>query len=367
MLKTLRRVDWLLIGSSIILLGIGLLVLQSINYKDASLAQDFNPAKQIIFAVFGLGMMVLFAKTDYRLWFRLGNIWYAIGLFLLFLVLFFGTNAQGATRWINIGPLQFQPTEFIKLGLIMVLARFFTKHNEEMRLARYFLLSLVIVLVPAILVMIQPDLGSALVIGFIWFVMVIVSNANKWHLVALILAGLAFMPIAYTQLHPYQIKRIETFANPASDPRGSGYNVVQSTIAVGSGGLMGKGLSSGSQSQLNFLPSQQTDFIFAVLSEKLGFLGAGLVLALFVTLLARISIIAWRASDRFGLLMATGILAYFSFHIIINIGMNLGIMPVTGLPLPFISYGGTNLIISLMAIGILQSIALNREGLEFKS
>lgn len=359
--------DWLLIGSTVILLGIGLLVLQSINFKDASLAQDFNPAKQIVFAVFGFGMMVLFAKTDYRLWFRLGNIWYGIGLFLLFLVLFFGTNAQGATRWINIGPLQFQPTEFIKLGLVMVLARFFTKHNDEMRLARFFAISLVIVLIPAILVMIQPDLGSALVIGFIWFVMIIVSNANKLHLVALILFGIAIMPVAYTQLHPYQIKRIETFANPASDPSGSGYNVVQSTIAVGSGGLMGRGLSSGSQSQLNFLPSQQTDFIFAVLSEKLGFLGAGLVLALFVTLLARTAIIAWRASDRFGLLMATGILAYFSFHIIINIGMNLGIMPVTGLPLPFISYGGTNLIISLMAIGILQSIALHREGLEFKS
>lgn len=367
MQNILKRVDWLLIGSTILLVGIGLLVLHAINYKDAALAQDFTPGKQIIFALFGFGMLVLFARTDYRLWFRLGNLWYGIGIFLLLLVLFFGTNAQGATRWINIGPLQFQPTEFIKLGLIMVLARFFTKHNDEMRMGRYFLLSLVLVGIPALLVMIQPDLGSALVIGFIWFVMLLMSSANKWHLVILLAVMLAVSPIVFSQLHPYQIKRIETFANPTGDPSGSGYNVVQSTIAVGSGQLRGRGLSSGSQSQLNFLPSQQTDFIFAVLSEKLGFLGAGLVLVLFATMVARAIIIAWRATDRFGMLMATGIVAYFTFHIVINVGMNLGIMPVTGLPLPFISYGGTNLIISLMAVGILQNIANNREGLEFKN
>jgi len=363
----LRQVDWLLLVPAVLLCGLGLLVLHAINYKDAALAQDFDPTKQIVFVVFGLGLLVLFMRTDYRLWFRLAHGWYFVGIFMLLLVLLAGKSAQGATRWVDIGILQFQPAEFIKLGLIMVLARLFTKRHEEMPRFKFLMLSVLYVAMPGFLILIQPDLGSALVLGFIWLVMVILSNISKWQLGGLFLAGLALLPLIFANLQPYQVKRIETFTNPSADPQGSGYNVVQSTIAVGSGQLFGRGLSSGSQSQLNFLPSQQTDFIFAVLAEKLGFMGAGLVLLLFSLILWRGIIVAWRASDRFGMLMAAGICAVFLFHIVINIGMNLGIMPVTGLPLPFLSYGGTSVIISLIAVGILLSINMHRERLEFSS
>jgi rod shape determining protein RodA len=195
--------------------------------------------------------------------------------------------------------------------------------------------------------------------------MALVGKTRKWHLVALaVLAVLAF-PIGMKFLKPYQVSRLETFLNPTADPLGTGYNVVQATIAVGSGQLFGRGLAAGSQSQLNFLPSQHTDFIFAVLTEKMGFIGGMLLLGLFVILLARGLIVAYRAQDRFGMFLATGIVAMLLFHVFINVGMNMGILPVTGIPLPFISYGGTSLIIAMICIGLLESIAVRRKKLEF--
>lgn len=361
----LRHLDWPLLIATLILVGISLLVLQSITLNDASAAQGFTPNKQILFAVIGLILMAVFTRVDYHLWQRVAPFWYGLGLFALILVYFFGTHVQGAARWINLGPLQFQPAEFIKLGLIMLLAKLFTERYEELPRARYLLLSILYVVVPAILILVQPDLGSTLVLGFIWGVLIIASNVNKLYLAGIILAVVALSPFVVSHLKPYQVERIESFANPLSDPQGSGYNVLQSTIAVGSGRWFGRGLSSGSQSQLNFLPSQQTDFIFATLAEKLGFVGALLVLLLFAALLLRAIVIAWRANDRFGMLLALGISGMFLFHIVINIGMNLGIMPVTGIPLPLVSYGGTSLIVSLISIGILESIAIYRNQLEF--
>lgn len=361
------RIDLPLLVATAILLAIGLLVLQAVNFKDASLAQDFSASKQLFSAGIGIALLVLLAKADYRIWFRLGKYWYYIGLGLLLLVLIIGKTHLGATRTLDVGFLNFQPTEFIKLGLVFMLSWFFAKYFDQLRHARFILLSLGILAVPMMLVAVQPDLGSAIVLGVIWLVMVFASNASKPQLGIMLAIGLALLPIMATFLHPYQQRRLETFLHPLGDPQGAGYNVAQSQIAVGSGGWLGKGLGGGTQSQLNFLPSQHTDFIFAVTAEKLGFLGAGLVILLFTVILVRAVMVAWRASDAFGFMLATGITGFLAIHVLINIGMNLGIMPVTGIPLPFLSYGGTNLIVSLAAVGLLLSVSRHRQQLEFKS
>lgn len=365
--KLSRRLDWPLLVATGLLLSIGLLVLFAINFKDADLAQNFRPAQQLIHAAIGLFLLGFFARSDYRQWLNLGKYWYAGGLVLLLLVLVIGTTALGATRAIDLGILQFQPSEFMKMGVIFGLAILFSKHFAEMPKFKYLLASVALVGVPAVLVAIQPDLGTALAMGAIWAGMILVSGAKKWHLAAFAAAALVIVPLVFSGLQDYQKARIETFLDPQADPQGAGYNVLQSTIAVGSGRLFGKGLGSGTQSQLNFLPSQHTDFVFAVSAEKLGFFGASLIVILYSVLLWRAFSIALHSQDRFGQILATGIGSMFLVHAVVNIGMNLGIMPVTGIPLPLISYGGSNLLVSLMAIGLLLSISLHRADLEFKS
>jgi rod shape determining protein RodA len=276
-----------------------------------------------------------------------------------------GKTALGATRWIDFGFFQFQPSEFAKLVMIVVLAKYFSANYDFMDSWRHLATSLLYVLVPAGLVLIQPDLGTALVLMVIWGVMAIVARVRLSHLAVLIGGALAAIPLLIPLLKPYQRARLEVFFNPTADPLHTGYNVVQSTIAVGSGQLFGRSLAAGSQSQLNFLPSQHTDFIFAVLSEKLGFVGGMLVILLFVALLLRGLHIASQAEDRFGVFVATGVVTMLLFHLFINIGMNVGLMPVTGIPLPFVSYGGTSLLVSLLAIGLLESIAVRRKKIEF--
>ncbi|MBI3984202.1 rod shape-determining protein RodA [Candidatus Microgenomates bacterium] len=365
--KRLPRLDWILTGSTLLLLSLGLMILFAINFKDPSLAQDFSPWQQLIYAVIGVGLMGLLARVDYRQWRRFGKFWYLAGIGLLILVLAIGKTALGATRAIDLGIFQFQPSEFMKLGLIMALAIYLGRQAEQLRRWPKLLLSMVLVAVPIALIAIQPDFGSAMVALFIWAAMVWVSPASKKQLTVLLVAALVMVPLVAANLQPYQRERLTTFLNPETDPRGAGYNVVQSTIAVGSGGLWGKGLGSGTQSQLNFLPSQHTDFVFAVLAEKLGFLGAALAIILFGLLIWRVLAIAWHSGELFGLLLGMGIAGFLLIHVVVNIGMNLGVLPVTGIPLPLLSYGGTNLIITLMSVGVMLSIYRHRTTLEFKS
>ena len=280
-------------------------------------------------------------------------------------VLVLGKTALGATRWIDFGFFQFQPSEFAKLVVIIVLAKYFSTNYDFMDNPRHLLVSLAYVLLPMALVLAQPDLGTALVLGAIWVVMAVVARVRWTYLAAMAVAIAAAIPFIITRLHDYQRDRIKVFLDPMADPLHRGYNVIQSTIAVGSGQMYGRGLNAGSQSQLNFLPSQPTDFIFAVLSEKMGFVGGMLVILLFAGLLLRAVQIASRAEDRFGMFVAAGIVTMLLFHVFINIGMNIGLMPVTGIPLPFISYGGTNLLVSLLAVGLLESIAVRRKKIQF--
>jgi len=273
-------------------------------------------------------------------------------------VLVFSRAVLGAQRWIDLGFFQFQPSEFAKLILILVLAKYFAVYYDQLHRVRYLALSLAYLVVPMALVMKQPDLGTALVLGVVWLAMALVSRVRKLHLLVLAGTALALLPLGLKLLKPFQRARLETFINPTADPLHTGYNAVQSTITVGSGQIFGRGLGAGSQSQLNFLPSlaQHTDFIFAVLNEKMGFVGGMLLLLLFGVLLFRGIWIAHQSQDRFGMFLATGVVAMLLFHVFINTGMNMGIAPVTGIPLPFVSYGGTSIVFSLAAVGMLVGI-----------
>jgi rod shape determining protein RodA len=362
-----RNLDLILLGVVLLLIVSGILIQYSITFKAADLVAPADARNQIIFAAVSLGALGVMAVMDYRVWAKYTTWLYLMMMGLLVLVMVLGKTALGATRWINLGFFQFQPSELAKLALVVVLAKFFSKNYDQMDRPKYLALSLIYMLLPTGLVLIQPDLGTALVLGFIWLSMVMVTRVKKAHLAALAVVAVGALPLVYRFLKPYQRTRLLTFMNPMADPLGTGYNVAQSTIAVGSGQWFGRGLASGSQSQLNFLPSQHTDFIFAVLAEKLGFLGGTLILVLFAVMLLRGLVIAYRAADRFGMFLAVGLVAMMLFHIFINVGMNLGIVPVTGIPLPFISYGGTSLLIGCIAIGLMESVAVRRKKLEFGS
>jgi len=356
--RLLTRLDWVLLAATALLIALGLLILYSSSIRSLSLSNEIDATRQILYAVVGILILIAFVRLDYRILRDYSTALYVIMLALLLAVNFFGKSAFGATRWITIGFFQFQPTEFAKLILIIVFARFFSKNYEQTKQWRVFAYSLMLLLPPLILVLLQPDLGSALVFIAIWLVMVLATKFAKRNLFygAVVLALLT--PIVIPHLLPYQRQRIKTLLDPTADPLGAGYNVTQAKIAVGSGGWLGNGLSAGSQSQLNFLPSQHTDFIFAVLAEKLGFVGSVLLLMLFVVLCIQIIKISLRAHDRFGSFLCIGVVGMFLFHVLINVGMNLGIMPVTGIPLPFLSAGGSAMLVALACIGIVESVAV---------
>jgi rod shape determining protein RodA len=363
-----KNFDWVLFGVTVVLVAIGLLVIWSTSFKATKLAGSSDVLHQAIFAVVGFGAFFFAARTDYRTWIKLTPWLYGLMVTLLVVVLVFSRAVLGAQRWIDFGFFQFQPSEFAKLILIVALAKFFSEHYDQLHRPKYLALSLAYLAVPMVLVMKQPDLGTAMVLVAIWLGMALVSRVRKLHLLVLAGVGLALLPFGLKLLKPFQRARLETFINPTADPLHTGYNAVQSTITVGSGQIFGRGLAAGSQSQLNFLPSlaQHTDFIFAVLNEKMGFVGGSLLLLLFGVLLYRGVRIAYAAQDRFGMFLATGVTTMLLFHVFINTGMNMGIAPVTGIPLPLVSYGGTSLIIALAALGLLESVAVRRKKLQFE-
>jgi rod shape determining protein RodA len=363
-----KNFDWVLFGVMLALIAIGLLVIYSTSFKAMRLASVTDLWRQMTFAGVGLVAFFAAARIDYRTWAKLTPWLYGLVLVLLLIVLLFSKAVLGAQRWIDLGFFQFQPSEFAKVALIIVLAKFFSEHYDQLHKAKYLLLSLVLVAVPMALVMRQPDLGTALVMGAIWTGMALVSRVRKLHLLIMAGVGAALMPFAISMLKPFQRARLETFFNPAADPLHTGWNAYQSMISVGSGQMFGRGLAAGSQSQLNFLPplAQNTDFIFAVLAEKMGFVGGALLVVLFGVLIYRAIRIAYVAQDRFGMFLATGVASMLLFHVFINTGMNMGIAPVTGIPLPFVSYGGTALIISMAALGLLESVAVRRKKLQFE-
>jgi rod shape determining protein RodA len=361
--RFLRNFDWVLITATLLLLGFGFAVIYSTTFN---ISGGSEVLQQILFVVIGLFGMFLFARMDYRWLKKFSGILYLLSLIMLLATKFFGSTKLGATRWIDLGFVQFQPSELAKIFMVIVMAKFFADNAEQMDQPKVFVKSAVYIGIPTILVAIQPDLGTALTFVIIWGTMLLVSKIKKGYVLGVAGIGIAAMPIVYRFfLKDYQRHRILTFLNPAADPTGTGWNVAQAKIAIGSGQFWGRGLGHGPQSQLNFVPFKHTDFIFAALAEEMGFVGAFAVIILFGTILYRSLKIAMTSRDYFGMFLATGIFAMLFFHIFINIGMNLGIMPVTGIPLPLVSAGGTSVIITLFAIGILESIFIRYKKIDF--
>lgn len=361
MLHKILKTDWVLLGAVFLLIGISLAVLYSLSTVMSVSAGGSIFTKQIGFVLIGTGALFFFMFVNYQALKTYSTPIYFITLFLLVVVLLFGKNIRGTSGWIGIGSFHIQPVEISKLSLIIFLASFISQKKMELEETGRLIASLVLCGVMILLVIKQPDFGSAMVLTGIWGGMTLVSGMSK-KIVAISIAVFALLVfVVWLNLASYQKARIVNLFEPGYDPKGSGYNVLQSTIAVGSGGLFGKGIGHGSQSQLNFLPEKHTDFIFASAAEELGLAGSLFVLFLFGVIFYRIKKIAQLAPDNFGYLIAIGVAFMLFWQVLENIGMNIGIMPVTGIPLPFMSYGGSSLIIVMAGIGILCNIYSKKE------
>ncbi|MDQ6970877.1 MAG: rod shape-determining protein RodA [Mariprofundus sp.] len=352
MKRALLPLDWALLACLFSLAGLGMCVLYAAVYQgDMGLWY-----KQAIFWAAGLAGFVVLCFVPLRL---LGLVcWpmYAVGLLLLMLVPLIGDVHMGARRWLDLGVANIQPSEIIKWALMFVLASWFA--TREARGWINIGVPLLLVVVPAALILNQPDLGTTLVLLFA-MVALLIAAGLPWRLFGFaVVAGIASLPVLWHFMHGYQKQRVLTLLDPQSDPLGAGYHVIQSTIAIGSGGLMGKGFLQGTQARLHFLPEQHTDFIFSVLAEEGGLISVLFLLGLYAFLISRILMIGQRAHNRFGSMLCIGIASIFTLYITVNIGMVSGIFPVVGLPLPFISYGGSALVTMLAALGLVMRIAI---------
>jgi len=316
--------------------------------------------RQISWIALAAVLLLVMINISYQKFIDISYALYAINVTLLALVLILGRERLGAQRWFAIGDFAFQPSEFTKISFILVLASIIGSKRVDLRYARALILPLISLAVPFVLVLLQPDLGTALLLIPIFFVMMYVGGARVKHLVILALSGLAAMPFFWHFLRDYQKQRLLVFLNPNVDPLGAGYTIIQSKIAVGSGGLIGKGWLAGTQNQLNFLPERHTDFIFSVIGEEWGLFGALVLILLFFLIVSRSLDIAGSTNDMYGKLVAVGIVTLLTLQVVINIAMTIGFMPVVGIPLPLVSYGGSSMLTSFIAIALLLNIGMRR-------
>ena len=376
--KSLRNLDWSFILNIYILLGMSLLVLSSASRSAPAAVTAGDPyyyfKKQLVWIAVGTIAFIFSATFNYNNLYKYANFLYGVNILVLAAVLFVGEAKKGAQRWISLGPFDFQPSEFAKLIIVIALAAFLSKRQNKLNSIKDFIAPFLFVGIPMLLILKQPDLGTALVFIAILFGMMFVAGARPLLLGGIIAAGVVIVGTALfahfnfgvpLPLKDYQLKRLITFANPQLDPLGSGYHVIQSMVAIGSGGLIGKGFMHGSQVQLNFLPEHHTDFIFSVVGEEFGFVGAIVLLLAYFSLLYKAIKIAADARDIFGALIVTGVVSMFAFHLLVNMGMTMGIMPVTGIPLPLLSYGGSTMITMMLALGLVVNVNLNRQTLMF--
>ncbi len=361
--RMLRYLDWPLLALTGILVAGGVIVLSSARWGSPD-AITFVRLRFIHLAM-GFVAMIVLAVIDYHV---IARAWRPIligTVVMLALVDIVGRTTLGAQRWISLGPLgSFQPSELAKIALIITLAKHIDGIKDPRDWPTVFPI-LVHVAVPVVLILKQPDLGTALVVGAILAAMLFVGGAPLRMLGTLAVGVGAVSPVLWHFLHDYQRRRLLSFLDPGLDPLGTGYALIQSKIAIGSGQLLGKGLHHGTQTLLHFIPEQHTDFIFTVIGEELGFVGAMLMLGLFAVWLWRGTAIAMEAKDRLGMLMAVGVTAMVGFHVFINVGMTIGLMPITGIPLPFISHGGSALLLMFMATGLLLNVGMRRKKILF--
>ncbi len=312
--------------------------------------------------VFGLGVITVVAVVDVRIIMRFSYAFYFVVLLMLVAVDVLGFVGKGAQRWIDLGFISLQPSELMKPAIVLALARYFQGVTQD-EIGNPLILAVPIgmILAPAILVILQPDLGTSLLIIMSATIMLFMAGVRMWKFAVVGVCGLAALPIAWTFLHDYQKNRVLTFLNPESDPLGTGYHILQSKIAFGSGGLFGKGYMGGTQAHLNFLPERQTDFIATMLAEELGMIGLLALLAIFMIFIAYGYAIALRCRHQFGRLVAIGLTASFFLYFFINLGMVMGLLPVVGVPMPFVSYGGTALLTLMFSVGLLMNVYVHRD------
>jgi rod shape determining protein RodA len=359
-----REFDYLLLLAALALTAYGAMLIYSSSlttYGSPSAALSHPVSRQLAFAAVGLVAMLVLSRIDYRMLGPLSVTLYVLSLAGLLFVLVAGGSAYGSRRWILIGGTQIQPSEIAKVCAVIMLAKFFADNEDRIQSFRVFLMSIAIVAVPAALVIVEPDLGSAFVFLVMWFGVALVAGVRKLHIAGLLACFAAATPLGILlAAHGYQKERIDIWLDPGKDPLGTGFNILQAEISIGSGGLLGRGFTHGTQTQLDYLRTQTTDYVFSVGAEELGFIGAMVLFGLFVLMLFRCLRIAGHAEDMFGRLIAVGVMTFILFQVFVNIGVNIRLVPVTGVPLPFVSQGGSSLITLLAALGILQSILGHR-------
>ncbi len=350
--KILESVDWLLVGSAVFVTFAGILTMNSFNAEEVGEGFFY---RQIIWLGIALAVFFVASRVDWRFLRRtevVASLFFATCGILLMLFAVPPTN--GARSWFNLGLFAFQPVDYVKIVLILLLSKYFSRRHIEIANIRHIIISGVYAFIFFMLVFLQPDFGSAMILFAIWFGMILVSGISKKHLLAVFLIGVStFSGLWFFVFKDYQKARITSFINPLADLHGAGYNAYQSTIAVGSGEVWGKGVGYGSQSKLKFLPEYQTDFIFAAFSEEWGFVGDTVLFALFGLLFWRILDISQKGESNFEILFGLGVAILLFSHLIIHIGMNIGLLPVTGITMPFMSYGGSHLIAEFLVLGIL--------------
>jgi len=354
-LKKYKGFDWVLAGSAVCIFVLGLLFLFSSTYPNNV---DYVSRQM---AWFLLGALVFFVtiNINYRKIVGAGNAFYFFTIFLLVAVLVFGSRRFGAQRWFAIGGFNVQPSEFAKLFITLAIIQYLTGHKKFTGPKNIFI-SLLIVLVPFLLILEEPDLGTALMLIPILFILLYVWGVPFRYLFYILIVVVLVSPLGWFMLKDYQKERLLVFLDPNVDPLGAGYTIIQSKIAIGSGGLFGKGWLSGTQNQLNFLAERHTDFIFSVAGEEWGFLGGVVLIGLYYLLIKRAFRIAEKTDDPCGRLLAIGLLVMIGIQVMVNLSMTMGFMPVVGLPLPLVSYGGSSLLVTMIALGLLESIAVHR-------
>ncbi len=358
LIEKLISINWGLILLICAVASIGF----AMQYSAAGGSMEPWAGRQMVRFGIGLALMVVLAVVHLRWWFKLAYVLYAVALVLLVAVEVFGRIGMGAQRWLNIGFIQVQPTELMKIGLILVLARYFHGlPSENIGRLQYLIWPVVLALLPVLLVFKQPDLGSALLLLSVTGAMFFLAGVRIWKFIVVIALAAAAMPLAWARLRDYQKQRVLTFINPENDPLGAGYHIIQSKIALGSGGMWGKGFLQGTQSHLQFLPEKQTDFIFTLFAEEFGMIGGLLLIGMYVLILLYGTMIALLAKSQFGRLVAAGMVVAFWVYAFINMAMVMGLLPVVGEPLPFVSYGGSALMALLLSFGLVINVYVHRD------
>ena len=345
--------DWVMITALVPLLLAGLLTMNTFTQN------SYFFERQLIWIGISLGVFFVFSLIDWR-FLRQSSVvafLYVFGLASLLILFVFGQVTRGAQGWLSLGGFSIQPAEFFKIVMIIILAKYFTRRHIEIAHVRHIIISGIYAFIPFVLIFLQPDFGSAVIVFFIWFGMILVAGISKKHLLVVFISGLiVFSGLWFGVFQDYQKQRILSFLHPLADIQGAGYNAFQSMVAVGSGQFWGKGLGYGSQSRLEFLPEHQTDFIFASFAEEWGFVGVSILFICFAVVIWRVLLISMLGSTNFEVLFGVGVAIMLMSHFIIHVGMNIGLLPVTGLPIPFLSYGGSHLLTEFMGLGILMGM-----------